>query len=345
MKTFSMFQRAILFITHADVTIDSAVPIQDWPLSPRGRARHERFAQNEALKNLTAIYTSPERKARDAAALLPPAPITILEALKENDRSATGYLPQAEFEKTADDFFANPDTSIRGWERAIDAQSRIIKAINHITSTDPTEGDIAISAHGGVGALLLAHLKKSPISRRHDQPPNKGGNFFRFQGETLLHGWQDIAPPTWRPMRPEDLEAVESLGNQIHTAHPERPEIFAERLAVSPQTCFVLESVTLDGYLIAHPWSGPPPPLDTLIQALPNTPDHLYLHDLALAPHARRQGHAQTILAQLPKTPAALIAVGNSAPFWQSQGFRPAPIAPEKRASYGPTAAYMRRPA
>ena len=41
----------------------------------------------------------------------------------ENDRSATGFVPAEEFEALADTFFADPHTSIRGWERAIDALS------------------------------------------------------------------------------------------------------------------------------------------------------------------------------------------------------------------------------
>ena len=32
--------------------------------------------------------------------------------LGENDRSATGYLPKAEFEAMADAFFARPDESV-----------------------------------------------------------------------------------------------------------------------------------------------------------------------------------------------------------------------------------------
>lgn len=147
----------------------------------------------------------------------------------------------------------------------------------------------------------------------------------------------------WRPMRASDLAAVEVLGNAVHTAYYERPEVFAERLALAPETCFVLAGREIQGYLIAHPWSGPPPALDTLLGALP-APDHLYLHDLALAQAVRGQGHPQAILARLPG-PIALIAVGGTAPFWQSQGFAPVPISAAKLASYGAGAVYMRRPA
>ena len=47
--------------------------------------------------------------------------------MHENDRSATGYLTQAEFQATADHFFAEPEVSARRWERAVDAQAGIVR--------------------------------------------------------------------------------------------------------------------------------------------------------------------------------------------------------------------------
>ncbi len=146
----------------------------------------------------------------------------------------------------------------------------------------------------------------------------------------------------WRPMRAADLAAVEPLSEIIHPSFPEGPEIFAERLALSPATCFVLANPEIHGYLIAHPWSGPPPPLNTLLGTLPKAPEHLYIHDLALLPSTRGQGHGATIVARLTG-PIALVSIGNARPFWQAQGFHPAPLPAEKLASYGPTGVYMRR--
>jgi hypothetical protein len=70
-----------------------------------------------------------ERKARDAARLLADGlglhGYSVVDGLGENDRSAAGYLAQQEFEAIVDAFFAQPQTSVRGWERAADAQTRI----------------------------------------------------------------------------------------------------------------------------------------------------------------------------------------------------------------------------
>ena len=94
----------------------------------------------------------------------------------------------------ADRFFAEPKTSVLGWERAVDAQTRIVACVRSIAEQDATPGDLAIVAHSGVGALLLARLSHAPISRRYDQPGSGGGNYFAWRRGTfdLVHGWRSI---------------------------------------------------------------------------------------------------------------------------------------------------------
>jgi broad specificity phosphatase PhoE len=183
------------FITHPEVAIDPAVPVPDWPLSERGRDRMRRLLERPWVGTVATVFSSAERKARDAAAILAAhrgLPVTIIDGLGENDRSATGYLPRAEFEAVADAFFARPQESVRGWERAADAQARIVAAVERAIALARLEGDVAILSHGGVGALLLCHLTGMPISRAADQPGEGGGNVFAFEAATrrLLRGWR-----------------------------------------------------------------------------------------------------------------------------------------------------------
>jgi broad specificity phosphatase PhoE len=187
----------IRFITHPDVTIDPAIPVTDWPLSPTGRERMTKVFARPWISDIRAIVCSSEQKAIDGATILADGlrlPFTVRPGLHENDRTATGYLPKAEFESVANQFFANPDQSIRGWERAMDAQRRIISAVKQALHGNAVAGDLAIVSHGGVGALLLCHLLHRPISRDHDQPANNGGNYFTFDADTwrLSHGWRSI---------------------------------------------------------------------------------------------------------------------------------------------------------
>jgi broad specificity phosphatase PhoE len=190
----------VFFITHPDVTIDPAVPVPDWPLSARGRARMNRALALPFVASVGGVWSSKERKAVDGAAILGAhlhLTVRSLAALGENDRSATGYLPSAEFEAVADQFFAHPEQSVRGWERALDAQQRIVAAVNEvIDASRADQGTIAIVSHGGVGALLLCHLLGQPIGRVYDQPASNGGNMFSFEAGTrrLVHGWQPIDP-------------------------------------------------------------------------------------------------------------------------------------------------------
>lgn len=189
----------VLFITHPEVVVDPAVPVPEWRLSERGIARMEAFAGSAAAAGVSAIYSSGERKARQAALILARRRglgVSVVAALHENDRSATGFLEPAEFEATADRFFAEPLASVRGWERAADAQARIVGAVEEIVAADLTCGNLAIVAHGAVGALLLCHLAGEAIHRRFDQPGRGGGNLFAFRRPdlSLLHGWRPIDP-------------------------------------------------------------------------------------------------------------------------------------------------------
>jgi broad specificity phosphatase PhoE len=116
---------------------------------------------------LRRICTSSERKARDGAGILAAGlgltGYSIVAALGETDRSAAGYLPNQEFEETADAFFAHPQESVRGWEPAALAQGRIVGAVTQIISQPPDDDDLAIVGHGGTGTLFYCHLAGLPI--------------------------------------------------------------------------------------------------------------------------------------------------------------------------------------
>ncbi|MDB6095237.1 MAG: histidine phosphatase family protein [Verrucomicrobia bacterium] len=190
--------RTVYFITHPNVQISAEVPVVRWPLSTRGRERMQAGLRQPWLQGVTAIYCSTETKAMEGAGILgghlgidPRSDFR----LGENDRTSTGYLPPAEFESTADEFFARPDISVRGWERAVDAQSRVVLAVRELVAADPTGGAIAIVAHGAVGALLRSQLAGHEISRQWDQPANGGGNYFWF----TLSAERAVVHSAWLP--------------------------------------------------------------------------------------------------------------------------------------------------
>ncbi len=140
----------------------------------------------------------------------------------------------------------------------------------------------------------------------------------------------------------------------------------ASRLALSPQTCWVAvdasdaepagpTDVGIAGYLFTHPWHlTAPPPLDTVLDALPDAPDCWYVHDMALAPRTRGAGVAGQLYAaalsaaqSLGLRASALVAVQQSQGFWARFGYQvTVDVSPQiaaKLAGYGDGAVFMTR--
>lgn len=199
----------LYFITHPEVVIDPEVPATQWPLSVQGKERMRQLSKQPWMQNIGAIYSSCEQKSIDGAAILADGlklSFTKLEALGEIDRSATGYLPFDEFMNVYAEFLANPTVSVRGWEISVNAQQRIINAIqavveetkvNYVTINDnhSIRGDIAIISHGVVGLLYLCHIKGCPVSKEQEHPAAaNGGNYFcvDVENQVLINDWMPI---------------------------------------------------------------------------------------------------------------------------------------------------------
>ena len=183
------------YITHPQVQIDPLIPVPEWGLSDIGRMRAKQFASLPILEATTAIISSAEKKAIETAEIVSDAidvSIEVREKTHENDRSATGFLEPNEFELVADNFFAHPRTSIRGWERAIDVQSRIVQEVEQ-TVERHAQGDLLMVGHGAVGTLLYCHLARFKISREYDQPSG-GGHMFAYDlsKSAIVHSWKSI---------------------------------------------------------------------------------------------------------------------------------------------------------
>ena len=182
----------VRYLTHPQVVIDPLIPVPSWGLSEVGRARTEAIAGTGRLAGTTQIICSGERKAIETAEIIAAklnVDVEVRDAMHENDRSATGFLVPDEFEVVANQFFAQPEVSIRGWERAIDAQSRIVREVEHVLARN-RPGDVLFVGHGGVGTLLYCHYAGFAIERTHDQLAG-GGCFFAFtkDGRRVEHGW------------------------------------------------------------------------------------------------------------------------------------------------------------
>ncbi|NTJ44284.1 histidine phosphatase family protein [Agrobacterium larrymoorei] len=171
-----------LYITHPQVRIDPTIPVPEWGLSDIGIQRTRLATSRSWPKQLRRVVSSTENKALETARILASVggiAVETAEDMHENDRSATDFLPPDQFERAADWFFAHPHASYKGWEPAVDAQARIVKAVTTVLANHDPSQPIAFVGHGAVGTLLKSHLTRDTIKRSSDQPPG-GGNLFRF---------------------------------------------------------------------------------------------------------------------------------------------------------------------
>lgn len=180
------------YLSHPQVQIDANVPVPNWGLSDIGRDRTVAIRNAASFAKTNLIVSSTEKKAVETAEIIGntiDVDITRVPRMHENDRSATGFLPPDKFEELADLFFLHPEQSVLGWERALDAQKRIVEETDKFIR-DHKSGDILFVGHGGVGTLLYLHFAGEPICRDHDQPAG-GGNFFTVSLDTFkpVHGW------------------------------------------------------------------------------------------------------------------------------------------------------------
>ena len=188
----------LYYVTHPNVRVDPDVPVPDWSLSEVGRERANSMANQSWLGSVQRLISSTEQKALEMAAIVAEFTGLSIEernGIGETDRSSTGFVPHEVHEDLADRFFAVPEESASGWERAIDAQQRIVAALDDVTT--PGDEAVMVVGHGAVGTLLMSHLAGLAIDRQHDQPGQ--GHYWAYDRTTqqLLHRWHPIdTPPT-----------------------------------------------------------------------------------------------------------------------------------------------------
>ncbi len=163
-------------------------------------------------------------------------------------------------------------------------------------------------------------------------------------------------PLQWRAMSAQDLAEVQRISDLIHPDYPERDEVVAEKLMLSPRTHFMAidEGGIVRGYAVAYPWiANDMPKLDNFIRKLPEKPEVLYIHDVALLPSARGGPLVPNLLQRLSKIAReqglasfTLAAMYGSETAWFRHGFWRVEARGQlvdQLAPYGP-AVFMSRP-
>jgi len=202
------------YVSHPEVAVDPNVAVPEWGLSDLGLERAIAMLEQPWLAQIASVGTRPEPNAVQTARILGHHLDTELEVIDDSheiDRSATGFVTHDRHEALADRLFADPTVSADGWERAIDAQRRIVERCTPLLQTAaPSQ---VVVGHGGVGTLLLCHLLGIEIDRLHDQPGQGYYWAYAREHQQVLHRWRPIdrIEPTITIESPETTDVVRLL--------------------------------------------------------------------------------------------------------------------------------------
>jgi broad specificity phosphatase PhoE len=147
----------LYLVRHGRTQPDPATAAALWPLSATGRAETARLAAHPRWAEVAGFYASPEEKAIETARLLSEPhgqSLTILTDLREVERGSA-FL--ADYDAAVREFFARPDESVHGWERAVDAGRRVAGCLEQI-SARAGDRPVAVVSHGLALTLGLAAL-------------------------------------------------------------------------------------------------------------------------------------------------------------------------------------------
>jgi len=167
LSPFSFLMPLIYFIRHARTRQSPDLPADQWNLSEDGFVAAAALAGKQFWMAIKRVITSTELKtyATIAPALeLWDIPHEAMAAFNEVRRS--GFTAsQAEYEAQVQQLFADPDSSVDGWESAADAVQRAMAGLNQLRANYPHQ-NLAIIGHGLLWSLVRVHL----LGKSHVDP-------------------------------------------------------------------------------------------------------------------------------------------------------------------------------
>ena len=132
----------------------------EWGLSDQGRIQVVKLSEAPFWQKVTALYSSNQGKAIEAAQTIGTnhkIEVTALPGLAEVWRGTEVYLSAAEYDNVLGRFFSLPNFSIEGWERATNALARFSETVKELIAQRPGES-VAILSHGTILTLYTAML-------------------------------------------------------------------------------------------------------------------------------------------------------------------------------------------
>lgn len=152
----------LYLIRHPHTRVDLDTPAAAWDLSDAGRAQLTALVAAPFWRHVAAVYSSDQRKAAEAAAMVADhyrLKATALPALDEADRSAYTAPDVASYQAAVAAFFAHPETSYRGWETAASTLARFQAGIADVLARHAESESVAVVTHGLNVTLYIAHRR------------------------------------------------------------------------------------------------------------------------------------------------------------------------------------------
>jgi 2,3-bisphosphoglycerate-dependent phosphoglycerate mutase len=168
-------------------------PSEERPLSEAGRERATALVSGFGTAALSAIYSSPARRALETIRPLADARGLRPEIVPELRERELLVHPGATFEATVEAAWRSPEVGVGGSESNRAAAARGLRVLERVLAAHPEEG-VVLSTHGNLLALILQSLDSS-----HGYETWRAMTFpdvYRlvFDGAKLLHverGWSE----------------------------------------------------------------------------------------------------------------------------------------------------------
>ena len=156
----------VYFITHPEVIPDPGIPISMWDYTDYGASRWDKILSKLWIKDIEKLYSSPETRAIKAAQRMADSlnyNLHVREDLGPVKRPTDKVLTPEEFAAARGLFYQFSTISNAGWEKAVDAQHRIIVTVDTILQESQNVHHIAVVSHEDLCILLLCHVKQIEI--------------------------------------------------------------------------------------------------------------------------------------------------------------------------------------
>lgn len=148
----------LIFVKHGQPQIVAGHPPSSWARSPEGRLAAIALAGLLAAFTPSALWTSPETKARETALAMGQAlglSVAIDAGLAEHHADSGPFTAQDEFERRVERMFSRPEELVMGEETGLAARLRFDAAMARI-SANGGETKVIV-AHGRIITLWLSH--------------------------------------------------------------------------------------------------------------------------------------------------------------------------------------------